>query len=454
MATEFPLALQTAYADLLDRAAAAAFSDAFPEDGVFTPKTLRGRRYWYFQASTAGGRQQRYVGPETPELLERIAHHKEARLDQRDRQALVSTLVRSAHLPRPTAEIGNILDALAKVGVFRLRGVLVGTVAYQTYSAMLGTRLPAAALQTGDVDVAQFADVSNAIKDSVPPMLEVLRQVDKSFRPVPNLHDANLVTSYKAARGIRVDFLTPNRGAESDAPKALPALSTHAQQLRFLDYLIHDPVPAVVLHGNGVYVLVPSPHRYAIHKLIVAQRRHQGVAKIDKDIQQAEALLGVLTRKRGSELKAAWQEAYDRGPSWKQLLGEGLALIRRPELRDESLKIFGATRSIMPGLALEFAAPPARYDFERDIVAFLGTAGGAPVRCAVSREALEDHFGANGLDKDGRLEKFREHREMIEGLLQLKYLTQPVEEVGAVLLKTGDVPALQKDIRTHRPKAV
>src|SRR5208282_2427532 len=129
--------------------------------------------------------------------------------DQHDRQALVSTLVRSAHLPRPLPEIGEILGALAKAGVFRLRGVLVGTVAYQTYSAMLGTRLPATALQTGDVDIAQFANVSDAVKDSAPPMLDVLRQVDKSFRPVPSLHDSRLVMTYQATKGIRVDFMTP-----------------------------------------------------------------------------------------------------------------------------------------------------------------------------------------------------------------------------------------------------
>ena len=98
----------------------------------------------------------------------------------------------------------------------------------------------------------------------------------------------------------------------------------------------------------------------------------------------------------------------------------------------------------MPGLALEFAAPSARYDFERDVVTLLGSAAGAPVRCAVSREALEDHFRADGLNKDGRLEKFREHREMIESLLQIKHLTQPVEEAGSVLLKAGGVAILGK----------
>jgi hypothetical protein len=443
MATEIPLALQTAYADLVDRCASAAFDDAFPEDGVFTHKTARGRRYWYFQLSAEGKRLQRYVGPETPDLLERVGHHKKARHDQRDRQMLVSTLVRSAHLPRPLPEIGETLAALAKAGVFRLRGVLVGTVAYQTYSAMLGTRLPASTIQTSDVDVAQFSDVSVAVEDTTPAILEVLQAVDKSFRPIPSIHGAHRATTYEAAGGLRVDFLTPNKGPDTDAPKALPALGTDAQPLRFLDFLIHEPEPAVVLHGTGIYVLVPAPERYAVHKLIVARRRHEGSAKRNKDILQAEALLKVLARKRTQELKAVWAEAYDRGKAWRQLLGEGLGLIDS-EIRDQSLKVVEAPRSIVPGLDLEFAAPAARHDFERDVVAFLAHAGGASVRCAVSREALEDHFGADGLSQEGRLGRLREHRSEIELMLETKYLSWPVEEIGAVLLKTDDVPRLRK----------
>ncbi len=446
MSTDIPLALQTTYADLVDRCASAAFDDAFSEDGAFTPKTVRDRRYWYFQTSTKGKRRQRYVGPETPELLERIDQHKKARHDQRDRQTLVSTLVRSAHLPRPISEIGEILAALAKAGVFRLRGVLVGTVAYQTYPAMLGTRLPAATIQTGDIDVAQFSDVSVAVGDSTPTILDVLQEVDRSFRPIPSTHDSRRITTYEAKGGLRVDFLTPNKGPDTDAPRHLPALGTDAQPLRFLDFLIHEPQPAVVLHGTGIYVLVPAPERYAVHKLIVARRRHEGSAKRDKDIQQAEALLAVLARKRAHELKSVWTEAHDRGKTWRQLLGEGLGLIG-PGIRDQTLKAIGAPRSIVPGLDIEFAAPAARYDFDRDVVAFLGQAGGAAVRCAISREALEDHFDADRLDREGRLSKFREHRSEIQRLLQMKYLSWPVEEIGAVLIKTADVPKLRKILK-------
>ena len=225
------LIVQTTYAELLERCASSAFSDAFSEDGMFTSKTIKGKCYWYFQASTAKGRTQRYVGPETPQLLERIAHHKMARDDDREQRALVSTLVRSFGLPRPIPEIGHIIAALAKAGVFRLRGVLVGTMAYQAYSAMLGIKLPVSTLHTADVDVAQFENVSIAVKDHTPPILEILKGVNKTFRAVPHTNDGRRATSYVAKGGLRVDFLTPNEGPDTDRPQGLPAFQTDAQPL-------------------------------------------------------------------------------------------------------------------------------------------------------------------------------------------------------------------------------
>ena len=326
------LILQTTYAELVERCAQAAFAESFPGGGVFTPKTVRGRRYWYFQLPTKAGRAQKYVGPETPELLQQIERRKEAIADERERRALVSTLVRSFGMPQPLPQIGEVVAALAKAGIFRLRGVLVGTVAYQTYSSMLGSKLPIAILQTGDVDIAQFKNVSVAVGDQIPPVLNVLKEADKTFRPVPTIHGKH-VTSYTAKGGLRVDFLTPNEGPDTDEPQRHPALQTDAQALRFLDYLIHDPEPAVVLHGAGVYVNVPAPHRYAVHKLMIARRRREGAAKRDKDVQQAEALLAVLFKKRPHELRSAWQEAYQRGKEWQRLLTEGLDDLSE-ELRD------------------------------------------------------------------------------------------------------------------------
>lgn len=438
------LVMQTTYAELVQRCAETAFHDAFPKDGTFISKTIKGKRYWYFQESSNEGRAQRYVGPETPELLEQISDHKQARDDERERRALVSTLVRAYGLPRPISEFGNIIAALAKAGVFRLHGVLVGTAAYQTYSAMLGAKLPISTQQTGDVDIAQFEYISVAVGDKTPPVLDVLKEIDKTFRPLPHVHNEHSVTSYRANNGLGVDFLTPNEGPDTDAPQRLPALQTDAEPLRFLGYLIRESESAVVLHEAGIYVKVPAPERYAVHKLIVARRRPAGAAKQEKDIQQAAALLELLAQKRPYELKTAWKEAYQSGKRWSQLLGEGLSQLPAA-IRDLTLKVVDERRDKTPGLNLTFNNPAPKHDFSRDIVTFVGEALGTRVTCAISREALDDNFGTAGTSEE-RLETFRKNRSAIEHMARHKYLFWPVEEIETVLIKTEDVPKLLKEM--------
>jgi hypothetical protein len=295
MNSDLTLTLQTAYAELLERSATAAFESAFG-DGTFIAKEIKGRRYWYFQAPTKEDRRQRYVGPETPELLERIARARRHNDDLKERRSLVSTLVRSAFLPKPPEEIGHVVAALAAAGVFRLRAILIGTVAYQTYSAMLGTRLPNATIRTDDIDIAQDRNISIAVGDRTEPVIEILRQADPDFRAVPTLHGA-AAFSYRSKK-VRVDLLTPNTGPDSDEPVRLHALGSDAQQLRFLDFLMREPEPAVLLHDAGVLVTVPAPERYALHKLIVATRRVGATGKAEKDLRQASALFPILVRKR------------------------------------------------------------------------------------------------------------------------------------------------------------
>lgn len=436
------LVMQTNYAELLERCASPAFRESFPDDGTFTKKKVKERTYWYFQTSTEQGRTQKYVGPETPELLVQIAHHKETRDDERERRALVSALVRSFRLPRPKSEIGDAIEALAKAGAFRLRAVLVGTIAYQTYPAMLGVTLPNLSLQTNDIDIAQFEDVSIFVSDRTRSVIDVLQEADETFRPVPALHKGR-VTSYVAKNGLRVEFLTPNVGKNSDTPKSLPALQTDAQPLRFLEFLIYEPNQAVILHGPGILVLVPSPQRYAVHKLVISQRRQQTNIKRDKDILQAEALLEILNQKRPYELGEIWNKAFEHGPKWRQPLTEAMTEIAA-STRDKTLKVANRTRSVLPRIDLAFDDRPANYDFIHDVVIFRGQALGKPVECGISREALDDHFGTDHADNEGRLDKFRNKRSLIEEMARTKYLSWPIEEPEAVLVKTADVPKLQK----------
>ncbi|MBN1282967.1 MAG: DUF1488 family protein [Proteobacteria bacterium] len=85
---------------------------------------------------------------------------------------------------------------------------------------------------------------------------------------------------------------------------------------------------------------------------------------------------------------------------------------------------------------LIFPEPKERYDFDRDVVAFWGKDGEKIVQCAVSQEAIEDHFG--GGDKDP-LKIFRANRESIEHEARRKYLTDRLEPDGSVLIRTGDL---------------
>ncbi len=448
------LTAQTLYAELLERCEAGAFGAAFPEQGAFVVKTVGGRRYWYFQTRTPRGRVQRYVGPESAELLERIGRHRQSRDDQRERRALVSSLVRSYGLPAPIPRIGAVVAALADAGIFRLRGVLVGTAAYQTYGAMLGARLSRVLLQTLDIDIAQFTDVSVAVQDQTAPMLEVLRKVDGSFREIPHTSHRHLVTSFGARGGLRVDFLTPNRGPDSDNPRLLPALQTAAQPLRFLDFLIRDPLPAVLLHSAGVGVRVPAPERYAVHKLILVHRRPAAIAKRGKDLLQAQSLLEPLLESRPEELRLAWEEAFQRGRQWRRLLLAGMSRLSAP-VRDATLKALRRTRDLLPGIDLAFDGPPARYDAERAVITFTGQALGQAVPCAVSRDALEKHWGASGsanagdcarasgAARDRYVEVFQRNRSEIERLLRRKFLCAPVQEPGVVTLDAEDILRLK-----------
>ncbi len=342
---DLPLMAQTAYAELLDLSGALAFETAFEEPGTFSAKTVKGSKYWYFRPSrpsSGADSPQRYVGPETAELLERIAQHRQTKRDQSAQRALVRSLVHSYGLPAPLPAVAQVVAGLARSGVFRLRGVLVGTIAYQTYAAMLGVRLRGALTQTSDVDVAQFLSVSIAVKDQTDSMEKVLQEIDPTFRKIPNL-GRNAPTRYISSQKLRVDFLVPNQGADSDEPLYLPALKTAAEPLRFLDFLIYEPVKAVLLHGGGVAVTVPSPERFAVHKLILSRRRKSSEAKADKDLRQAAVLLQILLQKRPEDLKRVWDEAAQRGPSWRELLRGGTAQLPAP--LQESLKASGLNTS-------------------------------------------------------------------------------------------------------------
>lgn len=328
------------YSELAQRTLDAQFTTEFSLEGRFITQEVSGRRYWYFDtAKPEGGKTRRYVGPvDDEEITSRVERFKDLKADHKMRRKLVSTLVREAYLPQPDRLAGDVIQALAEAGFFRLRGVLVGTTAFHAYSALLGVRLNQASMVTADADFAQFHSISVAVEDAIPPVLDVLRDVDDTFREVPHQADGRRSTQFRTRSGYKVEFLTPNTGSTDydGRPAPMPALGgSAAEPLRFLDFLIYEPKRAVLLHGAGVSVLVPAPERYAVHKLIVASRRRQDgdrAAKADKDRAQALALMTALVETRHTpELVDAWIEARDRGAAWREAIDSSIETFLRQE---------------------------------------------------------------------------------------------------------------------------
>ena len=113
-----------------------------------------------------------------------------------------------------------------------------------------------------------------------------------------------------------MDLLTPARRGAA-APVFIRRLNASAAPVKYLDYIIEEPIHAVMLAGSPCLVKVPQPARYALHKLIVSQERDPTVAaKKKKDILQAKSLLALLREDRPGDIRLAWEALAKRGSIW------------------------------------------------------------------------------------------------------------------------------------------
>ena len=313
------------FAELLQRCLDAEFDETFSEQGNFKRRLRRKRYYWYFQWDDAGKKHERYVGPVTNQsITDRVKRFAALKSDFTQRREMVRALI-AAGLPTPLHPAGEIMEAFWRAGFFRLRGVLIGTLAYACYGPLLGVRLPAASLRTDDADFVQFRGISENIGESMKPPLDILHSVDPTYREVQNINDPFVTTRYVNASNFKVEFLTPNRGSteHQGEPARMKALAgSGAEPLRHLDFLIHQLEKSVVLYGGGVPVTIPRAERYAVHKLMVAVER-QNQVKSAKDLVQAGGLIDILANRRPLELAEVWNEAWQRGEHWREKLTRG-----------------------------------------------------------------------------------------------------------------------------------
>ncbi|MDE1976508.1 MAG: nucleotidyltransferase domain-containing protein [Elusimicrobia bacterium] len=224
----------------------------------------------------------------------------------------------------------RVLKAFADAGLFETGAVLIGTHAFGLMGNLLGARWKGSHLQTQDLDSAAMALVA-VVNESSVDAPGALERLEMGFLPVPGLDSRRPSTSFKVRGGSpRVDFLTPGRG---EKPVELGRLGTYAHPLPYLDFLIENPERAVILDAGGFLTLIPSPARFALHKLIIAHERLASEhAKTEKDLSQATEVISFLAQARPGDLRLA-ADALRRRKWMKKLTRVwGQALKRHPEL--------------------------------------------------------------------------------------------------------------------------
>jgi len=321
-----------AYHDLLSSLRDEAVADI---RGTPTRVERKGRVYWYDTYRVGSEVKKTYIGEDSGDLrtrMQRIEALREDREARRRNRSRMIRYLRAEGFLGVDAATGSLLNAMASAGVFRLGGTVVGTQAFRLYEGELGVRFAFdQTAQTLDIDIASFERLSIALDDAVSePLGRVLE--DFAFEAAPSL-DRGKTWRWKQTRSeTYVEFLTPSFSEDEDL-RSLPALGVHAQSLHYLNYLLAEPIPAAATYRDGVLVQIPRPERFAVHKLIVADRRLEGPdsLKAVKDRLQAEFLINILAADRPDDLRDAIEDATSRGKRWRERLAASVARI--PSLR-------------------------------------------------------------------------------------------------------------------------
>ncbi len=315
-----PLNLLTLYADLAQNVEPSGV-----QAGSITTRVVKGRPYLYATTKDGGLRRQRSLGrADDAKAMAEAGGIRAAAERAKNRRAAVSALKR-ARVPAPSLPLGKVLEVIANAGLFLDGAVLIGTAAYQTYPCIVGFYLPSAALMTNDADVLVASFMGRGAKQDLE---TILQAADGTFRAQMS-RDDRLPKVFKAANGFQVDVVT-KFGPGRKSPVLVPELNCSAEALPFMEYLAEESVDAVALYGAGVAVRAPPPHRYAVHKLLIAQERSGSyAAKKRKDLLQAADLLEVHAGIDSELMKETVEEARARGPKWRKNIDASLREIER-----------------------------------------------------------------------------------------------------------------------------
>ena len=317
---ELSASAQTAYAELYELAqvAEAVRSPAFLT-GKVGWKTIKGKRYAYWQFKEYDGRKREYyLGPEGPAIaaIEAARGKPVPALEAVARQAGAAVAQGNA---ATSAKHFRIVKRFADYQFFRAGGLLIDTHAFLALGNQLGVAW-GSGTRTLDLDFAHAGPGGN-VAVALPADLEVnlgdaLASLEMGF--LPSLGGSRgLASQYYSEKepDLRIDFLTVMRRKGKNVE--VPELGVALVPLKFMEYLLEGSGQAVLMdRADACLVNLPDPARYGLHKLLVASERGPKHAKYNKDILQALALIEWHLQRAPVLLKDAWDDLAGRGAGW------------------------------------------------------------------------------------------------------------------------------------------
>lgn len=332
---ELDLASKTLFAEFQETVRSrAAIEASLAQAKTFVKKTVKGKVYWYEQCYENGQSRQTYFGPSNSGNDKHVADMRQAlRKDKamlkrlRAVESRQAAMLRNSGLPVLDRRMALLLRRFSEIGLIHCHGTLVGTLAYMAYTGFFGIVFEKSTLMTQDIDIAR----DDRAEIIAPPIniKALFAERGMECREVPSFSRKTLPSSYITSDGIRIDFLVPLRGKAKEKVTMPFVIGSGATALRFLDYLIEDPVESVLLTpSGGIVVTVPRPEHFAVHKLIIASYRSvTDTAKKEKDIHQADQLFAVLAKYRSKEFKKALRIAMRSGKKWEKAIRRSIKLL-------------------------------------------------------------------------------------------------------------------------------
>ena len=150
------------------------------------------------------------------------------------------------------------------------------------------------------------------------------------------LKDLGFVTMIKGNKGyikldhpdLLLEFLTPEKGKGTDKPVPLPKLGMNAVALRFLSFLSLNTIKVKV---EDFYITLPHPANFALHKLIISQRRpKQDKAVKDRNIA-IEILKALIKKGESSIIKQVFNSVPKK---WQTRIIKAIKMSNEAEILD------------------------------------------------------------------------------------------------------------------------